>query len=66
MDGESCDDGTKNNEGCNESCTGPIDGWNCVGNNVTTCTEICGDGIVVGRENCDDKLDDDIGCKLGC
>jgi len=29
--------------------------------------EICGDGLVVGTENCDDgKKDDDIGCALGC
>jgi len=53
-----CDDGNKNDHfGCKADCTGQLDGWNCTpGNqyNPSVCTEICKDGLVVGKETCDD------------
>lgn len=28
----------------------------------TICSEICGDGLIVGDENCDDGTNDGMGC----
>ncbi|MEE9296555.1 MAG: DUF4215 domain-containing protein [Phycisphaerae bacterium] len=51
--GEACDDGnTANGDGCSLICTVET-GWECV-DNVSVCTEICGDGQTVGAEECDD------------
>jgi cysteine-rich repeat protein len=57
IDGDDvCDDGnTKAGDGCSATCTVEA-GWNC---DAQGCTEICGDGVVVGHEalagGCDDK-----------
>ena len=45
------------------------DGFDCSkqkDDQSTLCEEICGDGKLVGSEDCDDKSDDDLGCKKGC
>lgn len=51
--------------GCNHSCTGPLPGWKC---DPTTriCTEVCGDGVLVGSESCDDGSNDAKGCNSTC
>jgi cysteine-rich repeat protein len=54
-------------DGCSSTCLAE-DGWNCDGAfPITGCTEICGDGKVVGTETCDDgnKIDN-IGCLADC
>ena len=34
---------------------------------MTTCVEVCGDGKVVGKENCDTGYSGDLdGCVAGC
>ena len=43
------------------------EGWECISATPTNqCAEICGDGILVGSETCDDGDDDGIGCETGC
>ena len=45
-------------------------GWNCFNSsnpdepslNITICEEICGDGLRVGNETCDDGIVDNWGC----
>ncbi len=52
---EQCDDADAHNgDGCSSSCT-VEDGWECTGE-PSMCTEICGDGIIVGLEECDGGL----------
>ena len=38
-------------------------GWECNDADPNKCSEICGDGLLVGTEDCDDKIDDD---NFGC
>ena len=58
MTGEVCDDGDVSNfDKCDQFCTGPVSGWQCIGGTSTsasTCSEICGDGVKTGSEQCDD------------
>jgi cysteine-rich repeat protein len=61
---DECDDGnTKSGDGCSATCQ--IEpGWTC---DMSGCTEICGDGVLVGRElkagGCDDgNVVPDDGC----
>ena len=53
---EGCDDGnTLSGDGCSSACA--IEpGFACTGGTLTssTCAEICGDGLRVGSETCDD------------
>ncbi len=50
--GESCDDGDPfDGDGCDRDCL-PEKGWICTGE-PSDCFEICGDGLVVGEEECD-------------
>lgn len=59
---EECDDANQDsNDGCDSGCQFEA-GFNCDANLPTVCTPICGDGIVVGTEICDDGLDDLEGC----
>jgi fibro-slime domain-containing protein len=53
LDGlETCDDGNVvSGDGCSASCQVET-GWQCPVPN-SSCTTLCGDGIVVGREQCD-------------
>ena len=46
---EICDEGP-NPVGCS-NCERPIDGFEC---NSGNCTSICGDGLIVDNEACDD------------
>lgn len=53
---ETCDDGnTRNQDGCSSTCT-IEEGYTCpvVG---AACRPLCGDELVVGREQCDDGVD---------
>lgn len=51
-EGERCDDGnTASGDGCTSQC-GLEAGFDCYAGEP--CTEVCGDGLVVGREVCDD------------
>ncbi|MBU1219944.1 DUF4215 domain-containing protein [Myxococcota bacterium] len=54
--GETCDDGPANSgdgDGCSALCQIEV-GWDCnTLDQPTTCTEHCGDGIIVGSETCD-------------
>ena len=63
---EDWDDGdTKNNDGWSSSCLIET-GWNCINTagSKSTWTSICGDGIMVRFEICDDgDASDNIGCK---
>jgi len=56
--GEVCDDYDKNDGlGCKSDCSGSLPGWECSGGselNPDFCMPICGDGIIVGAEACDD------------
>ena len=55
--------------GCKTDCSGPLTGFSCSGGSQTTpdiCDTICGDGLVLGTENCDDGSDDLNGCYTGC
>lgn len=63
MGDEVCDDNVTNIDGwrCWADCRDQFVGWNCVnvtdalGNiGPTNCVEICGDGLKVGAEGCDD------------
>jgi len=50
--GEQCDDANTNpGDGCDSSCQ-IEDGWTCSGE-PSVCSEICGDSLVVGSEQCD-------------
>ena len=55
--------------GCTPDCLGVVTGWNC-SQRVSTwsnCTEICGDGLIVGFETCDDgNQTDNRGCATNC
>jgi hypothetical protein len=75
---EVCDDGGLG--GCLSDCKGSKANFTCIGGNATSpsicscnlgyqlngskCLPICGDGIVIGDEKCDDKLEK--GCKEDC
>lgn len=53
-------------DGCSDNCM-LESGWNCITvNHFTFCTGICGDGIVVSDEICDDGDTDGIGCLANC
>jgi len=67
---ETCDDMSNDENGCTDNCKGVRDGFVCNGGSTespTTCEEICGDGLNVGEEICDDnnKIDGD-GCSADC
>ena len=69
--GESCDDGNDgDNAGCNDSCTGAIDGWECTPGSLTTasvCTQVCGDLYLTASEQCEDgNQNDGDGCDSTC
>ena len=52
-----------NGDGCSNACL-VEDGWDCT---ADMCNEICGDGIMVGDEICDDgNLNDNDGCDFSC
>ena len=69
---EDCDDGTDDGIGCMEGCQdGPADGWDCETIedeiNFSVCSPICGDDEIVGDEQCDVGLEEDIdGCDDFC
>jgi len=51
--GEGCDTGPLNGTGgCTNSCT-IVPGWTCPNGGHFECETVCGDGIVVGNEQCD-------------
>ncbi len=52
--GEACDDGdATGGDGCSANCTQVEAGWAC-GAAGAACTEVCGDLLRVGTEECDD------------
>ena len=76
VEGEACDDGNRLNlDGCSGECTIEL-GFECTTNHsmvadlsttVSTCTSICGDGVVVDGEACDDhNVHDQDGCSSHC
>ena len=64
---ERCDDGNFDSlDGCDFNCT-IEDGYNCIGNNPSVCSPICGDGKVILPESCDDGIKlDSLGCNITC
>ena len=64
--GEACDDGnTTAGDGCSTTCTVEA-GWQCTGS-PSTCTAICGDGLVRDGEACDDgNSTAGDGCSAAC
>ncbi|MFP6665302.1 MAG: DUF4215 domain-containing protein, partial [Deltaproteobacteria bacterium] len=40
-------------DGCSASCT-VESGWSCDASEPSTCARVCGDGVAVGTEECDD------------
>ena len=51
---EQCDDGNQvSSDGCSSTCQIET-GWICVGDHPSVCTPDCGDGLVVGTEQCDE------------
>ena len=77
VEAEVCDDGDSDDTtGCKNDCSAINAGWQCTGGDsgrlsgtpaLDTCTEICGDGLIVGAEQCDNNplynLD---GCDANC
>ena len=69
---EVCDDGIQpaNLKGCDYSCSSNKTGWSCTAGSNTVgsfCTPICGDGLLLGNEECDDlNLDGSDGCSPTC
>ncbi len=71
---EVCDDGnTENGDGCNADCSVVEDGWTCpneggkCSKNAEPVEEKCGDGVVSGREVCDDgNTNSTDGCSADC
>ncbi len=52
-------------DGCSATCTLEA-GWSCVGSTTSNCSTVCGDGLLVGAEGCDDgNYFDGDGCD-GC
>jgi len=44
-------------------------GWECINGDLghpSKCTPKCGDGLLWGKETCDDGKKDQIGCKSSC
>lgn len=66
MSVEACDDGdTANLDGCNQNCF-VESGWTCTGS-PSVCVPVCGDGLKVFGEICDDgNLINDVGCLADC
>ena len=73
-DNEQCDDkNTDNLDGCNDKCQ-IEDGWTCVDADCTQLQPeenkpkpVCGNGVVEGNEQCDDKNTDNLdGCNDKC
>jgi len=67
-----CDDGnSRNGDGCTSTC-GIEPGWTCTlgtSSTASTCSEICGDGIIFDKTNgkCDDgNVIDGDGCSSRC
>src|SRR5262245_54637053 len=61
--GEGCDDdNTTGGDGCSSTCQ-VEEGWQCFGNDPSTCSTICGDDIVAGDEECDGSNLDDATCE---
>lgn len=48
---------------CTEVYNPAITDWNTY---HSSCSPICGDGLVLGDETCDDGSNDGIGCAYGC
>ena len=63
---EECDDTNPDGgDGCSATCA-VEEGWDCTGA-PSTCTEVCGDGLIVGSEECDDEnTDGGDGCSATC
>ena len=54
-------------DGCSDVTCQVEVGWTCSGLENSTCDEICGDGILVGVEACDDdNTDSGDGCSSAC
>lgn len=57
---ETCDDGNSTDGiGCKSTCIGIITGYTCCCGSSTTsskCNAICGDGLVMPVEFCDDGI----------
>ncbi len=50
---EACDDqNTEPGDGCDAAC-GQEEGWDCTAGSPSVCTPICGDGLIVGDEDCE-------------
>jgi cysteine-rich repeat protein len=68
---EECDDANRrDNDGCSAACTIET-GWTCKGSRPSTCTPICGDGLLRGPETkangCDDgNTTSGDGCSSSC
>jgi len=52
-------------DGCSSDCQSIESGWECLVPG-DPCLSVCGDGIILGLETCDDHSDDGIGCEIGC
>ena len=65
---EECDDGGAA-EGCLDDCSGEQEGWVCSNTacGLSSCSEVCGDGVRTSGEGCDDgNTDDADGCSSSC
>ena len=55
------------NKGCKFDCSGPIQGYSCDDSSPTVCSVICGDGISLESETCDDNdMNSQRGCNSSC
>ncbi len=66
-EGEACDDANVDDgDGCSSGCE-IEEGFECMGDEPSTCATVCGDGLVVGDEACDDgNTNDGDGCLSTC
>ena len=64
-EGEQCDNGGEDGDGCSNTCT-IESGWACTGD-PSSCSANCGDEIIAGSETCDDgETDAGDGCSETC
>ena len=64
---ETCDDNTDDEYGCNSTCDGVTNGFDCDSASPSVCTTTCGDKMFLGDEECDDgNLNSGDGCSDIC
>ena len=70
VQGEDCDDGDTDGNGCLADCTDTTPGWHCDGGSISSpriCVFSCNDDFITGTEECEDtNVSDFDGCDHSC